>query len=155
MQNIANSTMHNVIVDMIHESLESLQKNEPIDKDKIDILSGLVFEHIFHRTNTFVSDELNEFREHSPKLKKHQEYIEWSIPILNKSEKLIKKLKQISIIFSVLFTLVMVANQVYGVVQNYFNIDISVTQKKGIHLHKDYNSSKKKTGSLDEFSKKK
>jgi len=135
MSHLNDSTMHSVIVDMIHESLEIIQRDEKIDKDKLDILSGLVFEHIFHRTHTFVSDELNEFREHTPKLKKHQEYIEWSIPIINSSDKIIRKLKQIGVVFSILFTLTVIGSQLFSVIKNYVDVDISVTKKHIIHYN--------------------
>lgn len=125
---IQGETMHNVIVDMISDAIKDIQESDKIDKDKIDILSGLIFEHIFHRTHTFVSDELDEFRAHTPRLDKHQKYIEWSLPIVSESDKIIKKLKQIGVIFSILFTLAFGAFQLYGVVKNYYKFDINIRQ---------------------------
>jgi len=128
-----NNQVHSVIINMIHESLEDMINNNKVDKNKLDIVAGLIFEHIFHRTYNFVSDELNEFRELKPHVDHHVEYVKWSTPIVFSADKIIKKLKQIGVILSVLFTMGMIGNEIYKVASTHFNIDFVVTPKSSVY----------------------
>jgi hypothetical protein len=114
---------------MIYDAIKDIKNSKDIDKNKLDIVTGLIFEHIFHRTYNFISDELNEFRELKPHVNHHIKHVEWSTPILSSSEKIIKRLKQIGVVISILFTLAMAGNEIYKVASTYFKIDVVMTPK--------------------------
>ncbi len=132
-----------VINNMIHDSFKDILKDNEIDKDKLDILIGLVFEHIFHRTYNFVSDELNEFRDHGPSIEvhkkildKHNKFINWSAPIVFESQKIIKKIKQIGVILSVSFTILFGIYETYDFVSKKFGYTLEIKKNTEINSTK-------------------
>jgi hypothetical protein len=130
---------------MIYDAIKDIKNNKEIDRNKLDIVTGLIFEHVFHRTYNFISDELNEFRELTPHVNDHIDHVKWSTPILTTSEKIIKKLKQIGVVISILFTLGMVGHEIYKVASTYWKIDFKVSSKKDTYnTNTDLNDTNRK-----------
>lgn len=115
--NLPPNDVHSVIIDMLEEITEEY-KNNQVNKNKISVLMSLIFEHIFHRTHTFISDEIDEFRDLPEKVENHTKVIKWGEPILKDAEKIIKKIKQIGVIISILITLSAIGYQVYGIISH-------------------------------------
>lgn len=115
--NLPPDNVHSVIIDMLEEITEEYRNNK-VNKNKISVLMSLIFEHIFHRTHTFISDELDEFRDLPDKVENHTKVIKWGEPILKDAEKIIKRIKQIGVIISILITLGTIGYQVYSIISH-------------------------------------
>ena len=130
-----NGNLQNMVVTMIHETIEEISQTGKVDKDKLEILSVLIFEHIFHRTHNFVSDEMNEFRNMTPTIRHHKEFVKWSTPIVAGSEKLIKRLKQLGVAFSIIFTIIVSGMQLYKFVSDSLGYSVKIDVEK--HIEKE------------------